>query len=32
MGLDRGVWFQIREGVRGLAVRDEQGELVLRPA
>jgi hypothetical protein len=29
MGLDRGVWFQIREGVRGLAVRDEQGELVV---
>jgi hypothetical protein len=26
MGLDRGVWYQIREGVKGLAVRDERGE------
>jgi hypothetical protein len=23
--LDRGVWFHIREGVRGVVVRDEQG-------
>jgi hypothetical protein len=29
MGLDRGVWYQIREGVKGLAVRDEQGEAVV---
>jgi hypothetical protein len=25
MGVDRGVWFRVREGVRGLAVRDEAG-------
>ena len=25
MGLDHGVWFRIREGVRGLSVRDEEG-------
>jgi hypothetical protein len=25
MGLDRGVWYQVREGVRGVVVRDEQG-------
>ena len=25
MGLDRGVWFRVREGVRGVAVRDELG-------
>ncbi|MFQ3652182.1 MAG: hypothetical protein SNJ75_17835 [Gemmataceae bacterium] len=24
MGVDRGVWFRIREGIRGLVVRDEQ--------
>jgi hypothetical protein len=24
MGLDRGVWFHIREGIRGVVVRDEQ--------
>jgi hypothetical protein len=29
MGLDRGVWFQIREGVKGVAVRDERGEPVV---
>jgi hypothetical protein len=29
MGLDRGVWFRIREGVRGVAVRDEQGSPVV---
>ena len=28
MGLDRGIWFQIREGVRGLVVPDEQGRPV----
>lgn len=26
LGLDRGVWFQIREGVRGILVLDEQGQ------
>lgn len=26
MGLDRGVWFVVREGVRGVVVRDERGE------
>jgi hypothetical protein len=25
MGLDRGIWYRIREGVRGLVVRDERG-------
>jgi hypothetical protein len=25
LGLDRGVWYHIREGVRGVVVRDEQG-------
>lgn len=25
VGLDRGVWFRVREGVRGIAVRDERG-------
>ena len=25
MGLDRGVWFRVREGVRGVVVRDESG-------
>jgi hypothetical protein len=29
MGLDRGVWFHIREGVRGVVVRDEQGSPVV---
>ena len=29
MGLDRGVWFRVREGVRGVAVRDEQGRPVV---
>jgi hypothetical protein len=28
-GLDRGVWFQIRVGVKGLADRDEHGEPVV---
>jgi hypothetical protein len=23
LGLDRGIWFQIKEGVRGILVRDE---------
>ncbi len=26
MGLDRGVWYQVREGVRGVVVRDERGQ------
>jgi hypothetical protein len=25
LGLDRGVWFHVREGLRGVAVRDERG-------
>jgi hypothetical protein len=25
MGLDRGVWFRVREGIRGVVVRDELG-------
>jgi hypothetical protein len=25
LGLDRGVWFRLREGVRGVVVRDERG-------
>ena len=29
MGLDRGVWYQIREGVKGLVVSDEKGEPVV---
>src|ERR1051326_5087877 len=28
-GFDRGIWYGIREGVRGLLVRDEQGEPVV---
>jgi hypothetical protein len=28
LGLDRGVWFRVREGVRGAVVRDEQGQPV----
>jgi hypothetical protein len=27
--VDRGVWFAIREGVRGVAVRDEKGRDVV---
>jgi hypothetical protein len=30
-GLDLGVWFAIEKGVRGLAVRDEQGRAVVFP-
>ena len=26
MGLDRGVWYRIRQGMRGLVVADEHGE------
>jgi hypothetical protein len=29
MGVDRGVWFAIREGVRGVVVRDEKGRDVV---
>ena len=29
MGLDRGVWLRVREGVRGVAVRDERGQAVV---
>ncbi len=29
MGLDRGVWFRVREGVRGVVVRDERGQPVV---
>jgi hypothetical protein len=29
MGLDRGVWFRIREGVRGVVVLDEQEKPVV---
>ncbi len=29
MGLDRGVWFRIREGIRGLSVRDEEGQPIV---
>jgi hypothetical protein len=25
MGLEKGVWFRVREGIRGLLVRDERG-------
>jgi hypothetical protein len=29
MGLDRGVWFHVTEGVRGVVARDERGEPVV---
>jgi hypothetical protein len=29
MGLDNGVWFHVREGIRGVVVRDEQGQSVV---
>jgi hypothetical protein len=28
LGLDRGVWFLVREGVRAVVVRDERGQPV----
>jgi hypothetical protein len=31
MGLDGGVWFHIREGIRGVVVRGEQGRPVVYP-
>ena len=36
LGLENGVWFQVRQGVRGLLVRDEakvaRGSLICKPA
>lgn len=29
VGLDRGVWFRVREGVRGVMLRDEQGQPIV---
>jgi hypothetical protein len=29
LGLDRGVWFRLREGLRGVLVHDEQGQPVV---
>ena len=29
MGLDGGIWFRVREGVRGLSVRDEEGRSIV---
>lgn len=29
MGVDKGVWFAIREGVRGIVVRDEQEQPIV---
>ena len=29
LGLDRGVWFRIRQGIRGLLVPDERGNAVV---
>jgi hypothetical protein len=29
LGFDRGIWFRIREGVRGVTVRDEEGRPVV---
>jgi hypothetical protein len=31
LGLDRGVWYRIRQGVRGVVVQDERGSLVVYP-
>lgn len=31
LGLDKGVWYKVRQGVRGIAVRDERGEPVVYP-
>jgi hypothetical protein len=31
LGLDRGIWFGITEGVRGVVVHDEQGRAVVYP-
>jgi hypothetical protein len=25
MGLEQGIWFRVRQGIRGLLVRDEHG-------
>ena len=29
LGLDNGVWFSVREGVKGVVVRDERGDPVV---
>lgn len=29
IALDRGVWYRVREGIRGVAVRDEKGRSVV---
>jgi hypothetical protein len=29
MGLDRGVWLRVREGIRGVVVRDDRGHAVV---
>jgi hypothetical protein len=29
MGLENGVWFKIRQGIRGVLVHDERGEVVV---
>ena len=29
MGIDRGVWYRVREGIRGVVVRDEEGRPVV---
>ena len=31
LALDGGVWYKVRQGVRGLVVRDERGEDVVYP-
>jgi hypothetical protein len=31
LGLDRGIWFGIIEGIRGVVVRDEQHRPVIHP-
>ena len=31
LGLDGGVWFQVRQGIRALLARDERGEAVVYP-
>jgi hypothetical protein len=31
LGLDRGVWFRVREGMRGLVARDEHGRPIVYP-
>ena len=31
LALDGGVWYKVRQGVRGVAVRDERGGVVVYP-